>query len=72
MNPQFLLAGGGGILITVDQTDGARRIPGWAAPLIDSALSQPPLLLLHASTTQSDVGRIAAAGLAPRDVRESK
>lgn len=48
MNPQFLLAGAGGILISVSD-GGERHLAGWAVPLIDEVLStsQP---LIHAST----------------------
>lgn len=48
MNPQFLLAGGGGIFVSVEPSERERRIEEWAAPLIDVALSQE-LPLLHAS-----------------------
>jgi hypothetical protein len=68
MNPQFLLAGGGGIFISVIQTEMMRAIEPWAAPLIDQALSGPRSAE-HADVEASAVLRRSRAAVLPPDLR---
>lgn len=59
ITPQFLLAGGGGMFISVEQADAVRRIPDWAAPLIDECLAED-IPLVHASTSKDTVLRMSS------------
>lgn len=68
MNPHFLLAGGGGWFIELEDT--GRRLLPWAADLVDDALSQD-VPLIHASTVQADILRMSAFAAAPSDSRWS-
>ena len=58
MNPHFLLAGGGGLFISVGDGE-MRTIEPWAVDLIDDALAVPSPML-HASTDSSVVNAISA------------
>lgn len=68
MNPHFLLAGGGGWFIELDDT--RRRLLPQAIDLVDDALSQD-VPLIHASTAQADILRMSAFAAAPVDPRWS-
>jgi len=64
INPQFLLAGGGGAVISLEQRSPERRLAGWAIPLIEEALSDPTPQH-HVSTDQEAVLRMSAHASAP-------
>lgn len=64
INPQFLIAGGGGIIINVDRNDEMRRLEDWAIPLLDRALATGTDGI-HASTAADDVLRISAMAAVP-------
>lgn len=64
MNPQFLLYGGGGILIDVSDSSEFRRLRPWAIPLIDGLL-HADLPNFHGSTSAADVLRIARSARVP-------
>jgi hypothetical protein len=64
MNPLFLLAGGGGIFITLG--DELRRLEDWAMPLIDRRL-RDTTPLIHASPDPQEVELISGSGAAPFD-----
>lgn len=54
MNPQFLLAGGGRLFISMEDGTDYRRLEDWAVPLIDRRLDDPSTLI-HASTDEESV-----------------
>ena len=71
MNPHFLLAGGGGIFLSVSHAQ--RELAEWAIPSIDSALQRElPLLNTSAAMVTTDTVRarqISAYAAVPHDVR---
>lgn len=69
MNPQFLLAGGGGIILAFDDSSEFRKLPTWASRMIDRELATKPFDF-HASTDATDVLRISAKANAPRSLRD--
>lgn len=54
INPQFLLAGGGRLFISMEDGTDYRRLEDWAVPLIDRRLEDPSTLI-HASTDEESV-----------------
>jgi len=70
MNPQFLLAGGGGIFISVVQTEMMRRIAPWAVPFLEHMVVAEPPSEHAALDAVAVVRRSDAAGLPP-DFRDS-
>ena len=54
INPQFLLAGGGRLFISMEDGTDFRRLEDWAVPLIDRRLEDPSTLI-HASTDEESV-----------------
>jgi hypothetical protein len=68
INPHFLLAGGGGWFIELEDTH--RRLLPWAVELVDNALEQD-IPLIHASTAKGDILRMSSFGAAPVDPRWS-
>jgi hypothetical protein len=54
MNPQFLLAGAGRLLIAMEDDSEFRRLEDWAIPVIDRRLDDPSMLI-HAGTDEETV-----------------
>jgi hypothetical protein len=58
MNPYFNLAGAGGIIISLEESE--RRIQAWAVPMIDEALSvRSPVLSMTADSIATEISRMA-------------
>lgn len=68
MNPHFLLAGGGGLFISVEGDEDMRRIEDGAVPFIDQSLAAA-VPLVHASTQKETILRISNHATPPLDVR---
>lgn len=70
MNPQFLLAGAGRLLIAMEDEPDFRRLEDWAIPILDRRLDDP-LPLIHAATDETAIRLISEhAGVAERQWRE--
>jgi len=66
MNPWFLLAGAGGILISFEDRKEHRRMPLWAVTLIQTVLKQPCEMISLSSPTVCHA--ISKQALAPRSL----
>ncbi|MGV3723969.1 MAG: hypothetical protein ACO1SX_24000, partial [Actinomycetota bacterium] len=67
-NPRFLLAGGGGMFITVSKNEDERRLAEWAVPIIDTCLAEV-VELEHAATRRELAVRMSRHAGPPVDIR---
>lgn len=68
INPRFLLAGGGGMFITVTPDTEERRLVDWAVPIVDTCLAEV-VDLEHAATRKELALRMSSHAGPPVDIR---
>ena len=65
MNPHFLIAGGGGLSVSIDRTDPFRQLEPWAGEVLDVLLDQRPALVDSSSAPETVMAISKQSGVSP-------